>query len=176
MQAEKVIIDANVIYLARIPVSGFTDDALPLARKCIEFLKAVMNDNKKIVMDLGQLIYKEYRDAYEEVKNGDRNVGSIFCRWFFQYYQRISNEDYVELTPNADREFEEFPDDTRLANFDRKDRKYIAVANKHTAHPPVIEGADVKWLGYRDVLEQYCIRLIFLDEDYAVKKYKETMG
>lgn len=174
----KVIIDANVIYLARIPVPGFSDDVLPLARKCIEFIENLKKDKSaKVVLDGGLEIYKEYLDAFTEVKETAPNAGAAFCHWFFTYFSRIAAEDFVQITPIEEkRKYKEFPNDPRLEEFDKSDKKYVAVANKHPEHPPIYEGSDSKWLGYRDVLTEYGINIIFLDENYAIQKFKEKMG
>ncbi len=41
----------------------------------------------------------------------------------------------------------------------------------HSEHPPIIEASDAKWLGYKDVFEEYGVHIEFLDLEYAERMY-----
>ena len=62
-------------------------------------------------------------------------------------------------------DFKEFPSDTRLNNFDPDDRMFIAVANAHPDHPPILQALDSEWWGFKDVLDECGITVDFLCPD-----------
>ena len=78
-----------------------------------------------------------------------------------------------EIAPN---EYKEYPDDKQLKEFDPPDRKYIALAYKHSENPPIVEASDSKWWGIKDALEKQGIDVIFIDEDYIKKKFEQKIG
>lgn len=45
------------------------------------------------------------------------------------------------------------------------------MARTHLEHPPIIEAADGKWLGYKDVFKEYGVHIEFLDIEYAEMMY-----
>ena len=42
-------------------------------------------------------------------------------------------------------EFDSFPADPALANFDPSDRKFVAVASADPSHPPIYNAVDSDW-------------------------------
>lgn len=173
----KAIIDTNVIYLSKTPISDFPVEILGCARKCNHFLDNFLgSSNPQIVLDRGKKIYTEYRNAYLQLKNSAPNMATRFCKWLFHYINIIPDEDFIELPLNGNGEYIDFPDDIRLKTFDLSDRKFIALAKKHSEHPTIIEGADCKWWGFREALADLGIKVTFIDEDYIKMKYKQKMG
>ncbi len=172
------IIDTNVLYLAGTPIDEIPDDQLLCAQKCIAFLKGFMNNPQaKIVIDDAREIYKEYVGAYKKAKSNSPNLALRFFKWLFSYLQNIPSEDLVHLTPGPQKgEYAEYPSHPDLALFDPSDRKFIAVANAHPKHPPIVEGTDSKWWGIKDVLKKFGIRVVFVDAGYIETKYRQKIG
>ncbi len=75
--------------------------------------------------------------------------------------------DLVEITPvdGLEINFEEFPDDPALTDFDDDDRKFIAVAYAHPDNPPILQAVDGKWRDFLDALHQNGVRVEYLCED-----------
>lgn len=51
-------------------------------------------------------------------------------------------QDFIHLDEIAPNEYKEYPDDKQLKEFDPPDRKYIALAYKHSENPPIVEASD----------------------------------
>ena len=75
--------------------------------------------------------------------------------------------DLVTITPidGSENEFEEFPDDPALNDFDPDDRKFIAVAIAHLEKPPILQAVDSQWWDFRDALRRNGIIVEFICED-----------
>ena len=78
-------------------------------------------------------------------------------------------------TKNNDS-YDEFPKHKELENFDISDRKFIAVSNAHINKPPIIQGTDSKWWGWKNGLSEVGISVIFLCEKYIENKYNKKMN
>jgi hypothetical protein len=65
----------------------------------------------------------------------------------------------------GDDNFLEFPVDRALKNFDRSDRKFVAVALAHPERPPILQAVDSKWWGFKDALNRNGVRVEFLCPD-----------
>ena len=75
--------------------------------------------------------------------------------------------DLVSITPveGSETDFEEFPKDPELENFDLDDRKFIAVAHKHPQKPPILQAVDSQWWEFRDALGENDVEVEFICED-----------
>lgn len=63
-----------------------------------------------------------------------------------------------------------------LRDFDRSDRKFVAVANAAAPKRPILEAVDFKWWGWREALAAEGIEVIFLDEAAAAAGYRQHLG
>ncbi len=106
---------------------------------------------------------------------GQPGVGDLFLKWVHDHRWSFPSEDRVAITKDGDS-YKEFPDHPALVEFDRSDRKFVAVANAHPRKPPILEATDSKWWGWKDALEDAGIEVVFLCEDWIEKKYNEKMG
>ena len=77
----------------------------------------------------------------------------------------------VEITPRNDLEddFHEFPDDPALANFDRSDRKYVAVARASQQSPVILNATDSDWWHHRETFEKHGVVIEFLCPEHQFK-------
>jgi hypothetical protein len=144
-----VVIDVNVFIAANGQASQVSDNE---QLSCIEFLEQVRREGGRVSIDKSDLILEEY-GRYCSHK-GMPGVGDAFFKWFFlnQGYPTVCER--VEITPNDDRIFAEFPNDTSLENFDKSDRKYVAVARASVFSPIIVNATDSDWHYFETALMQ----------------------
>lgn len=155
-----VIIDTNVPIVA----NGDSAASPDCQDRCIDALLDVTS-NGRIAVDASGLIVEEYG---HQLMAGQPGVGHEFLRWVFNNQWDESRCDQVVITqvpgssdPNA---FVEFPDAPALSAFDPSDRKFVAVAAAHPDHPPILEAADAKWIGWAPALEGAAVTVEFVCE------------
>ena len=161
------IIDTNVAILAN--KEDLSSDAV--ARFCASFLAETIGQmgqgkHRKIVIDNDGDFFEEYR-RYLSLR-GTPGIGNAFFKWLWdsQYGPNVIR---VSITKSPTGEYHEFPADPRLVNFDKGDRKFVAVANAHNPHPVIVEATDAKWWKWSKVLLQHGITVLFADEKRAQK-------
>ena len=84
--------------------------------------------------------------------------------------------DFIHLNKISENEYDPYPEDKDLREFDPPDRKYIALSYVHPENPPILEGTDSKWWGIREQLSKNGIPVIFVDEEYIKNKYERKIG
>lgn len=77
----------------------------------------------------------------------------------------------VKLDKDEEGNYHMFPLEERTQEFDISDRKFVALSYTHSEHPPIVEAADGKWLGFKEVFEEYGIHIEFSDMNYANMMY-----
>lgn len=170
--SDKVIMDTNVPAKAATSPLECKEEELDMQKACIEYVQAfVRNPESKLVMDLGNEIGAEYRRRIPQ----NTNMGKVFWRWFYTYMARIDLSDNVVLEKNVEGDYLKFPLEERTEKFDLSDRKFIALARTHEEHPPIIEAADGKWLGFQEVFEEYGVHIEFLDLAYVEMMYNRKI-
>ncbi len=125
-----------------------------------------------LVIDAGDEIFNEYR-ANLSMK-GQPGIGDSFLKWVHDNRWGLPEEDRVKITKSKDS-YLEFPADKRLETFDLSDHKFIAVANAHPSKLPILQSTDSKWWGWKDVLAEVEIEVIFLCEDWIKKKHEKKL-
>ena len=152
---EELIVDSNVLYVA----NGVTPQAsLSCIRACARELNNVPKGFRP-VLDRRGLILREYRRV--DPRPGQRRPGDVFYKWVARNF---ANEDLVrlvEIHPHTEREFVEFPEDQRLADFDRDDRKFVAVALASGTSPPIVNASDTDWWEHCEALQAHGIEILF---------------
>lgn len=162
---DKIIMDTNVAVKAATLERDCRDEELDVQEKCIKFIGGFVNNpESKLVLDMDYEIIREYRKRIPT----NTALGKIFWRWFNTYIGQISLDDMVKLAKDSDGNYIMFPLEDRTEAFDISDRKFVALARAHSEHPPIVEATDGKWLGFKDVFEEYGVHIEFLDMDYAV--------
>lgn len=71
----------------------------------------------------------------------------------------------VVILPHLDRGYEEFPEDSALATFDRSDRKFVAVALSSSGQPPILVAGDRGWRRHYEALTRNGITVEFLCDE-----------
>lgn len=164
----KIIMDTNVAAKAATPLQDCKDEELDMRRACIEFIQNLTrNPESKLVLDIDQEIMTEYR----HIIPNETNEGKLFWRWLYTYLGKIDLENLIKLEKDEDGNYLMFPMEERTREFDLSDRKFVALSCTHAEHPPIVEAADGKWLGFKEVFEEYGVHIEFLDMNYANMMY-----
>ena len=156
-----VIVDTNVAWVASGKSEQASEDCVAT---CVERLEQINNDEVKLALDRERQIIDEYQRLEQ---TGRFNIGYQFYKWVEMNWSNPERCDLVEITPvdGLENEFEEFPDDPALADFDDDDRKFVAVACAHRDRPPILQAVDGKWRDFLDALHQNGVTVEYLCED-----------
>lgn len=166
------LIDANVPCQAGKNAAMLTDiEDIECAIKCNEILeKLINNPHSRIVLDDDYRILHEYDAVCRVNMRYEPNTTTVFKKWVYQNLSRFyCNGDIVELHEVGENEFQEYPDDPDLVDFDPHDKKYVAVAHAHPDHPHICNATDTDWWPIRDVLSRIGIKVDFVSEAYILK-------
>lgn len=171
---KKCLLDTNVPKTANLATQPDPDtdvsDACVLA--CIEAVEHVIN-RRGLIIDVGDEIFDEYRQQL--AMRGQPGVGDRFMKWVHDNRWSLPDVQRVTITRNGDS-YEEFPTHDDLNDFDRSDRKFVAVSNAHVEKPPILQATDSKWWGWKNALAEVGIAVQFLCPEYVEPKYAEKMG
>lgn len=171
MRASLCVVDTNVPILANDEGS-----AGPACRlRCVKEVERVMQRGR-ILLDTEWRILKEY--MHKLSPSGQPGLGDAFLKWVLTQQANPEICKYQSITPrrSASEDYEEFPRDPALAEFDAADRKFVAVAAAHPENPMVLQGFDSKWWGFRKALEGVGVAVNFLCPEEIESKYDEKIG
>jgi hypothetical protein len=162
------VIDTNVAVVA-----NGRSNASPV---CVIACTTALNEIKRlgcVVVDDGWRIINEYRHNLNE--DGQPGFGDAFLKWLLSNLKNKHRCIQVHITQigNDDHDFEEFPKHPRLAGFDPSDRKFVAIAATHPDRPPILQGSDSKWWGWKDPLGELGITVEFLCPDEIERTFKQ---
>jgi hypothetical protein len=159
-----VVIDTNVPMAASGLVSHASREcAAACARRILE-----VTEKGKLALDLHWFIIREYKkNLFVE---GEPNEGYRFLEWVLTNWTNPERCVLIDIEPadSSDRDctdFGKFPNDPALADFDRSDRKFVAVALAHPAHPPILNATDTDWWEVREALYKHGLKIEFLCEE-----------
>jgi len=156
------VVDTNVVLVANKQFNGASAGCV---QTCVRRLREICSGGH-LAVDDAQRIFNEYRKKTLKRK-GQREAGDEFVLWLITNLWNSARCTQVKLSPKQphDRDFDEFPNHAGLRTFDRSDRVFVAVANAHPAHPPILAACDTDHWHYRDVLKECAITVDFLCED-----------
>ena len=151
------LVDTNVLYAANDAEALDYDPACVLA--CVRLLRDV-KENGILALDDKFEILREYRRNAKEA--GMPGVGDEFLKWALSnaYVEGACAITLIERHP--DRVWTAFPDADDVANFDRSDRKFVAVALTHPDNPPIHNVGDSDWHEHHDALVGHGVRIVQL--------------
>jgi len=151
-----IVVDTNVILVAN---GQHPDVSATCVASCVARLRSI-EQSGRVAIDDGYQILKEYQNKTEPYAG--KRAGDVFLKWLLRNNANLQRCVQVPLVEHAERGFESFPDDERLANFDPPDRKFVAVAAAHGAKPPILQAADSKWLAWSKGLADHGVKVEFL--------------
>lgn len=162
---DAVIVDTNVIVIA-----NDTDDKRKNCRgHCQDRLQQIISHGETVVVDDRWRIFGEYEDNTRP--NTRKGVGDLFVK---RLLQNLGNPEICTMVPITSltgngTDFEEFPDDNALINFDPDDRKFIAVALAHKRDngqvPAILLAIDKGWLQFIDALANHEVSVDLICEE-----------
>ena len=168
-----VIVDTNVIVIA-----NDTDNKRADCRdRCQDRLQKIRDQCEKVVIDNERRILGEYENNVNPNAR-KKGVGDVFVKTLLQNLKNPEICTMVSITPLAENgtDFEEFPDDPALSNFDPDDRKFIAVAlayeNVHQQKATLLQASDSQWYGFREELVRNGLEVEFVCEEYIRDLYE----
>lgn len=171
---KKCLVDTNVpinANLANDPAE-IPDDLIACIQNCVDAIDHVMK-NGGLVIDSGDEIYNEYLQHL--CLSGQKGIGNAFMKWVHDNRWCLPDSDRVDITKNGES-YNEFPDHDGLVNFDKSDRKFVAVAYAHSEKPPILQATDSKWWGWKDALGEVGIIVHFLCAEYVMTKHAKKIG
>lgn len=154
-----VVVDTNVLIVAN---RRETQASPQCVLNCIRKLESIQKI-QVLVIDDGWRIIKEYRKKVSS--SGQPGIGDAFLKWVLTNHNNSTRCEKVSITEIADNHYAEFPTDPALGQFDLSDRKFVAVALMHPAHPPIVNAVDSDWLLWQIPLEANGIQIDFLCPD-----------
>jgi hypothetical protein len=156
----KSVVDTNVPVVA----NGSSEQASPECVKTCAVRLGELTRKGQLVLDDKWLILKEYMANLRS--SGQPGVGDAFLNWVLTNHCNPKLCEQVAITPrNSERtNFEEFPSDPALEDFDPEDRKFVAVAAAHPDKPPILQAVDTKWWEMKEPLREAGITVNFLCE------------
>lgn len=171
---KKCIVDTNILKKANdaLHPDSIPEELAGCVAACIEALEHVRATPDCLILDAGNEIYDEY--ARNLSRSGQPGLGDAFMKWVHDTCWSLPESNRVAITKTGKNAYKEFPDSKDLADFDPSDRKFIAVANAHPRHPPILEATDRKWWLFRDALKKAGITVQFLCPEYAKTIERKT--
>lgn len=171
---KKCLVDTNVPKVANLAMQPDPQSDVPDAcvLACIEAVEHVIK-KRGLVIDAGDEIFDEYRQQLS--MKGRPGVGDQFMKWAHDHRHSLRDSDRVSITKNGES-YHRFPVHAGLENFDKSDRKFVAVANAHPEKPPILQVTDSKWWRWRESLAEAGITVHFICPEYAKSKCVGKMG
>jgi hypothetical protein len=163
---DTLVVDTNVILVANNKHLGVSPECVT---DCALRLQDLMN-SRRLALDDARRILREY--LHKTHPNQPKGPGDAFVKWVLRNEHNAMRCVRVSITETSKDQFQEFPQDGELENFDPPDRKFVAVASAHAGNPPILQAADSKWLGWREALTRHGIKVEFVCEK-DVRRFHE---
>lgn len=160
------LVDTNVAIVANGQSEQADED---LVERCIDAILEITTKGG-LVIDSADRIFDEYRQNLS--LSGQPGTGDAFMKWVhdFRWQTELCEMRGVTCVDEDEQVFEEFPSHEGLREFDRNDRKFVAVANAGKPRP-ILQAVDFKWWGWKDALAIAGITVHFVDEKAAEAGY-----
>jgi hypothetical protein len=155
------IIDTNVPIIANGHESEQAAKECKLA--CVDVMEGLFTGQFRLVLDMNWEMIKEYqKHLYPDRGIG---LGDQFLQWVLTN-QAVTERCVLIAVPKKGDDYETFPQDERLAQFDRNDRKWVAAGRayflEHGQAAPVLQAADMKWKQFEEIFKEYDISVEFI--------------
>ena len=102
--------------------------------------------------------------------DGEPGAGDAFMKWVWSVQADQSYCERVTLSRvlgGDENDFSEFPEDRELRNFDRSDRKFVAVALASESNPHILNALDSDWANHYTALTRNGITIRFLCPEHV---------
>jgi len=162
---KSVVVDTNVGLVA----NGKAEQASPeCVLTCIDRLERI-REKEKVLLDDGMYILHEY--MLNLSMSGQPGAGDAFMKWIWENQANPAHCKLIHITPKepGSDNFEEFPNDPDLSDFDLSDRKFVAVSIASGLNPPILNASDKDWWEYRKPLERNGVQIDFLCPDLMLR-------
>lgn len=143
--AASVVVDTNVGIAANLRADVSRECALA----CIRALRAIP-EGGHLLLDAEGRIFTEYIRHLSLA--GQPGTGDVFVRWVADNRYNADLCTLLPLNETKDGSFTEFPTDDALRDFDRSDRKFVAVAAKYGDNAEVLVAVDRGWVRFEAAL------------------------
>jgi hypothetical protein len=166
------IVDTNVPVVANDKDAARSECVLNCARALEELMLSGC-----LVIDADWKILTEYMRNLK-TNGAEPKIGDRFLKWVLTNKSNPSRCTQIKLSTTLAAgvtHYDSFPKHAELKMFDINDRKFLAIANTHPEHPPIMQAADCKWWGYRNAFKECGIRVIFLCEKEIEAKFKSKI-
>jgi hypothetical protein len=146
----KSVVDTNVPVVA----NRSSEQASPECVKTCAVRLGELTREGQVVLDDKWLILKEYMAHLSS--SGQPGVGDAFLKWVLTNLCNPKLCEQVVITPKNswETDFEEFPSDPALKDFDPEDKKFVSVA----------AAVDTEWWNMKEFLLKAGIKVDFLCE------------
>jgi hypothetical protein len=151
------VIDTNVLIVANNRESEHASPECVIS--CVRWLQS-FEKSGILVIDRKWLIINEYKKKVNQ--SGQPGVGDAFLKWILINHNNPQRCHQVSITKISENEFEEFPQSESLKDFDKSDRKFVAVALTHDAKPAIANAVDSDWHIYKKALSDHGVEIEFL--------------
>ena len=154
------VVDTNVAIAAN---GRDTHADMPCQLVCIEKLEEVAKHGVVVVDDAGAIM-DEYGGCL--CFSGRPGIGDAFFKYIFDNQYHGSRVRRIRVTPSDDdrRGFEELPEN----DFDRSDRKFLAVAV--VAKAVVLNATDSDWVEHEELMKSLEVEVDQLCPQHASKE------
>lgn len=155
------MVETNVLVVANNKSEQAGPECILACVKALEEIK----QKRLTLLDSEMRIFDEYKKHAKFA--GQPGLGDSFFKWL---WNNQANKKYcrlVEITPLNDDpfNFEELPDDPALVDFDRSDRKFVAVALASKRKPKIVNATDTDWWHHKAALMKHRVTIEFLCPD-----------
>jgi hypothetical protein len=157
-----LVVDTNVAVVAN-DARFDLDDPRRRPTECIEACVDVLLELTRagrLVIDDGGEIFAQYSTYLSRA--GQPGAGDIFMKWVHDNQWQEDLVVRVRVTPDANRGYAEFPDDSNLKDFDWDDRVFVAVVVACDEWPRIQQAVDYKWHRWAEALEANGVHVDFL--------------
>ena len=154
---EEVVLDTNVIKVSNGEASQAGQGCVDNCNETLIWIR----ESQRLLLDDSGLILDEYTGRPRNL-SGQPGLGDFFVKWIWDNKHNERHCRIVEVTPNDERKFDEFPDDSRLSDFDCDDRKFVAVAIASESAPKILNASDTDWWIHRQELGRHGVEIEFL--------------
>lgn len=163
-----VVIDTNVLLVAN---NSHQEVSEKCRQTCIERLLACQRHGTVVIDDRRRILAEYLKKTWP---NSPKGPGDAFLKWLMQNAANEKRVHQVSITEATPFRFAEFPDKALQNDFDRDDRKFVAVSCAHSARPSILQATDSKWANWNARLKASSVVVDFLCKEDIARFHQAT--